>query len=270
MLDDKSTIDVDKTTQDIMGAMRKKDTVWIVMCNVQCIHIHPQVTIFRLDQSNDLDKSIVNILVRKRCSDRISQLRSAIIWNRPDLAREILFDNADDSSSLDNSVLTLPFNPNTQMFQTDIFDLFDESLRSFAGISFVTFFIDSGSCEYLVRYMPKDTDTSSLTLSTVGLLLKRLIGQFTHPLYMETESRAVRFSVIEQPYIELFIWAVVSNRYFTVVSLYRNSQNCARPVPTEARRRAVAIAIGRHEHRSAPGAQSRRPVNNVNLGLTTH
>jgi hypothetical protein len=28
MLDDKSTIDLDKTTQDIMGAVRKKDTVW--------------------------------------------------------------------------------------------------------------------------------------------------------------------------------------------------------------------------------------------------
>jgi hypothetical protein len=66
-------------------------------------------------------------------------------------------------------------------------------------------------------------DTSSPTLSTVGLLLKRLIGQFTHPLYMPADSQScpvVRPSLIEQPYIELFLWAVVSNRYFTLASLH--------------------------------------------------
>jgi hypothetical protein len=66
-----------------------------------------QVTIFRLEQSIDLDRSIVNTLVRKKCPDRISQLRSAVKWNRPDLARELLFDNMDDAATIDNSVRAL-------------------------------------------------------------------------------------------------------------------------------------------------------------------
>jgi hypothetical protein len=125
-------------------------------------------------------------------------------------------------------------------------------VRNPAGIIFVRFFIDNGvsveqyltcrrllslyeetfevvncsfnvhetamqTAEYLARYLPS-SEMSIATLPSVGLLLKRLIGQFTHPLYMaisESDGQSaprIDDRHIDQPYNELFIWAVVSNR----------------------------------------------------------
>ncbi|GAA53128.1 transient receptor potential cation channel subfamily M member 2 [Clonorchis sinensis] len=181
---------IESIIEEFLGDMHPDYTSYTEEVNMLCEIINDYsnlVTVFDMEEDSDLDGYVISSLLASAgsivASDQINleQLEITLTLNRADIAREKIF--------LENKKWRKG-QLNDYMYQALMSDRHD----------FVKLFLEQGFSleEFLTVYMLeklytdqlKNMQSSKVALRDVGKVIKALVGDFYHPLYLSKEFHA--------------------------------------------------------------------------------
>lgn len=200
-----------------------------------------QITIFNAKRGSALDTAILaSLMDRTQHTERSSQLSLALKWNRIDVAKAKIFGSAaaSDAAPLElwpffvEAVITdkpefvrlfieYGLDVKSSMTVIDLADIYQRTVSGWVGwldLYFVTrmVFLQVQSNTLLFRLLHYDCmklKQNPLSLADIYKIIKEATRGFDHPLYStETQDPEFFASKFDEPFDELFLWAVLLNK----------------------------------------------------------
>lgn len=183
------------------------------------------LTVFHMNKHEDLDLSILSVLLKaKKGADeeqRLSQLKLALTWDRVDIAQEEIFreDVLWSTGSLDD-VLTEALRTNKVKFVQLILQQ-GVVMKEYLTVQVLKkLYEEVPRHNYLYKVLHKLTGKEHLTLENISILLKRLLDRydtFEETLEEVTDENGpivkdINLRRFKRPYKMLLVWAILLKR----------------------------------------------------------
>ncbi|XP_053406588.1 transient receptor potential cation channel subfamily M member-like 2 [Mercenaria mercenaria] len=189
-----------------------------------CCQNSDLLTVFHMNKHEDLDLSILSVLLKaKKGADeeqRLSQLKLALTWDRVDIAQEEIFreDVLWSTGSLDD-ILTEALLTNKVKFVLLILQQ-GVVMKEYLTVQVLEKLYDEvPKHNYLYKVLHRMTGKEQLSLENVSLLIKRLLDRydtFEETLEEIDADKAVvkdtKLRRFKRPYKMLLVWALLMKR----------------------------------------------------------
>ncbi|XP_042863010.1 transient receptor potential cation channel subfamily M member-like 2 [Penaeus japonicus] len=182
---------------------------------LECCRTGNKITVYDIDRDSNMDKAILSALLTGT-ADPEDELRLALEWDRPDVAESSIFPQIDDNADL-RGIMKQALREE----KTDFVDLliswgFD--IKRFLTVEELRKLYNLPEPKvHLKMLLHHSSEEDQITLSDIDKLLKKVVGAHVHTLYHD-RNKGKQFSSslvnvhFEDPYMELFIWAILTRR----------------------------------------------------------
>jgi len=191
---------------------------------LKCVEKKHLITIFKMEEgAADLDQAILTALLKSKSTSQEDQLRLALIWNRPDIARAQIFseDHKWPLSSLESAMKSA-----LDKGRTEFVELLLEhgvnmakflTLDRLESLYNIRAWKRSSILQYLLRADSRDSrsiriaDIRDVFRQLTGLSLSQSQEKHVVSTTIPLGERSITAEAFQYPFNELFVWAVLNN-----------------------------------------------------------